>query len=182
MRIATFVFFLAVCQSGCSSTLRRETGFVPRQVTRTYAQRLAASPQRIMPLLTPEGERGWADGWDPIVLGAPAPGVGTVFVTRHAEQPAALWLQVTHDSARGYVRYVYLIPGLYTVDLDIQLHPLTANRSRALVRYTYTGLTERGNAEVVAMTEDRYRDFMQSWEVALNYFLTTGERYSPHRH
>ena len=49
------------------------TEFIPRQVTRTYTQTLAATPERILPLLTPEGERDWAERWDPTVLFA-APG------------------------------------------------------------------------------------------------------------
>src|SRR5262249_21989023 len=66
----------AAVAAGCSTT----AAFAPRQVTRTYVQSLAAPPDRILPLLTPLGERAWADGWDPTILhAAPAPGAGTVF-------------------------------------------------------------------------------------------------------
>jgi len=83
------------------------TEFTPHQVTRTYTQTLAGTPERILPLLTPEGERARAEGWNPTVL-FDAPGRdGTVFLTR---DPETLWLLVRYDAARGYVRYYRITP------------------------------------------------------------------------
>jgi hypothetical protein len=42
--------------------------------------------------------------------------------------------------------------------------------------YTYSALSEAGNARVAEVTEERYRQQMVEWERALNHFLRTGER------
>ena len=145
------------------------TEFVPRQVTRTYTQTLAAPPERILPLLTPEGERAWAEGWDPTVLfDAPGKG-GTVFVT---SDPDTLWLLERYDAARGYVRYYRITPDSNVTELDIVLRLVAPEVTEATVRYTYTGLSETGNALVASRTEEYYLGFMRHWEDALNRYLT----------
>jgi len=145
--------------------------FVPQQVTRTYVQTLAGPPDRILPLLTPEGERHWAEGWDPTVL-HDAPGRdGTVFVTRAHGHADTLWLLVRYDEVRGYVRYYRITPDSNVTELDVALRAVSPGVTQATVRYTYTGLSDEGNRLVASRTEEYYREFMMGWETALNRYL-----------
>ncbi len=158
--------------AGCSVP----AAFAPRQVTRVYVQHLAAAPDRILPLLTPLGERAWAEGWDPTILhAAPEPGPGTVFTTRHPGRPDTLWLMEEYDPARHRVRYVRVTPGSDVTQLDIALEAAGDDRTAATVRYTYTGFTEEGNALVASITEETYAHHLREWETALNHFLQTGQ-------
>src|SRR5262249_57429491 len=142
----------------------------------TYVQSLAAPPDRILPLLTPLGERAWADGWDPTILhAAPEPGAGTVFVTRHAGRADTLWLLEEYDPARHRVRYVRVTPGSDVTELAIALEAAGADRTSATVSYTYTGFTPTGNALVDDMTEEHYAHRLRQLATALNHFLTTGQ-------
>ena len=42
--------------------------------------------------------------------------------------------------------------------------------------YTYTGLTEKGNATNEKALETMYRRDLKDWEEAINHYLKTGER------
>jgi len=57
-------------------------------------------------------------------------------------------------------------------ELDVALRPVAADVTEATVRYTYTGLSEQGNALVASRTEEYYLGFMKHWEDALNRYLT----------
>jgi len=157
-----------------SEGITSRPAFSPRQVSRAYTQSLAAPPDQIMPLLTPLGEKAWAVGWDPVILfQAPAPGTGTMFATRHAGEREKIWLLETFDVAGRRVRYLHVTPGSDVTEIDIALSAAAGapDRTEAVVRYTYTGLSERGNALVDAMTEEHYQRFMEQWEQELNRYL-----------
>ena len=65
-------------------------GDAPERVSHTYEQHLAAPPDRVLPLLTPLGERAWAVGWDPQMRWEPpGGGAGTLFVIRHPQERSA---------------------------------------------------------------------------------------------
>ena len=54
----------------------------------------------------------------------------------------------------------------------VNSRPVAPDVTEATVRYTYTGLSETGNALVASRTEEYYLGFMQNWEDALNRYLT----------
>ncbi len=153
---------------------------VPERVSHVYQQHLQAAPDRVLPLLTPLGERAWAHGWEPEVRWEPpGGGAGTLFVIRHPGQPDTLWLLDTWEPAAGHVHYVHLTPGSEVTEIDIRLRPDGATRSIATVRYTWTALGAPGVALVRSKTPQAYLQAMREWELALNHFLTTGQTLRP---
>jgi hypothetical protein len=145
--------------------------------SRSYVQTLAAPPERVLPLLTPLGERSWAPGWEPELRWQPPHGaVGTLFVIRHPGEPETVWLLDTFDPGAGHVHYLHLTPGSDVTEIDIQLRPGPEKGTRAEVRYTWTALTEAGNAKVRRHTPEEFLHSMQSWERQLNHYLQTGKR------
>jgi hypothetical protein len=147
------------------------------RLSRSYVQTLAAPPERVLPLLTPLGERSWAPGWEPELRWQPPHGaVGTLFVIRHPGEPETVWLLDTFDPGAGHVHYLHLTPGSDVTEIDIQLHPGPEKGTRAEVRYTWTALTEAGNAKVRRHTPEEFLHSMQSWERQLNHYLQTGKR------
>ncbi|HTE51932.1 MAG TPA: hypothetical protein VK698_13855 [Kofleriaceae bacterium] len=165
---------LAATVVGCAPGAgARPAAFAPRQVSRVYTQTLAAPADQILPLLTPLGEKAWAHGWDPAMrFEAAPPGDGTLFATRHPGEPDTIWLLETFDAPGRHVRYLHVTPGSDVTEIDIQLRQVGADRTEAVVRYTYTGFSERGNALVESRTEDYYRHFMIEWERELNDHLS----------
>jgi hypothetical protein len=170
----------------------------PERVSHVYEQHLEAAPDRVLPLLTPLGERAWASGWEPAMRWEPpGGGVGTLFVTRHAGHPApgtsgrpqeqgaahpgpdTVWVLDVWEPAAGHVHYVHVTPGSDVTEIDIRLRPDGKDRTIATVHYTWTALGEPGLALVRAKTPESYRRFMQDWERELNHYLTTGKQLPP---
>jgi hypothetical protein len=150
----------------------------PERVSHVYEQHLQATPDRVLPLLTPLGERAWASRWEPdIRWEPPGGGAGTLFVTRHhTGRPDTLWLLDAWEPAAGHVHYVHVTPGSDVTEIDIRLRPAGKDRTVATVRYTWTALGEPGVALVRSKTPESYRRFMQEWERELNHYLTTGKK------
>jgi len=147
------------------------------RVSRTGVQTWEAPPERVLPLLTPLGEKAWAVGWEPeLRWQAPGNGEGTLFITRSHGPGETVWVLHTFDAPRGRVAYTHLSPGFMLVELDLSLTPLGGKRTRAEIRYTFTALSEAGNARAAEMTEDHFAGFMRDWETELNHFLSTGRK------
>lgn len=148
-----------------------------QRTTRVGVQTWQAPPERVLPLLTPLGERAWAVGWAPdIRWQAPGNGEGTLFVTRSHGACEVVWVLQTFDAVKGRVAYTHLLPGALVVELSLTLSPLSEGRTRGEVRYTYTALSEAGNARIAEMTEEHFAEFMRDWEHELNHFLQTGRK------
>jgi len=147
------------------------------RVTRTGSQTWEAPPGRVLPLLTPLGEKAWAAEWEPEMRWqAPGSGEGTLFVTRSHGPRETVWILRTFDAAAGRVAYVHVTPGYLVVELSLVLAPLAPNRTRAEIRYTFTALSEEGNARIARMSEPHFAEFMRAWEAELNHFLVTGQK------
>jgi hypothetical protein len=147
------------------------------RVTRLGVQTWNAPPERVLPLLTPLGEKAWAVGWDPeLRWQPPGNGEGTLFVTRSHGPGETVWVLHTFDPPGGRVAYSHLSPGFVLVELGLSLAPLGGERTKAEIRYTFTALSEAGNARVAQMTEDHFAAFMRDWEAELNHFLSTGRK------
>ncbi len=159
------------------------TADVPlERASRVGVQTWEAPPERVLPLLTPNGERAWAEGWEPdIRWTAPGNGEGTVFVTHGHKGRDTLWVLTAFDPQTGRIAYSKLLPGVILVELSITLSPLPEGRTRGEVRYTFTALSQRGNEHISEMNEENFVTLMQDWERALNHFLRTGRKLeSPH--
>ena len=148
-----------------------------RRACRVAVQTWNAPPERLLPLLTPLGEKAWAVGWEPEMRWqAPGHGEGTLFVTRSASGGETVWVLARFDVARLRVAYVHVSPGSLVVEIMLALAPLSESKTRAEVRYTYTALSEEGNARLAQMSEARFAEFMRDWERELNHFLQTGRK------
>jgi hypothetical protein len=152
------------------------------RATRVGIQTWQAPLERVLPLLTPQGEMAWAEGWEPdIRWQAPGNGEGTLFVIHEQGGRETLWVLTTFDKQNGRVAYSHLLPGVLLVELTITLSPLPEGRTRGEVRYTFTALSERGNARVSEISEEHFAGFTRDWERALNHYLQTGQRLdAPH--
>jgi hypothetical protein len=53
--------------------------------------------------------------------------------------------------------------------------PAPGGKTRARIRYLYTGLSAAGNAVLDRYTAEWFRSKMQGWEKAINHYLRTGE-------
>jgi hypothetical protein len=144
------------------------TAFKSERVTRSHSFKLPLAAARAIDYFTPEGERGWAEGWDPQYL-HPAGGrteAGMVFLTRHGGEET-IWTMTRHEPLNGVVEYVRTTPGSRTATVLVQCAPLGEKETRVTVIYAFTPLSAAGEAIVRRMDEAHYREFIDSWQSAI---------------
>lgn len=149
------------------------------RVARTASLRIAAPPSVAFPLFGPIEEQRWAAGWAPTMI-YPATGEierGAVFTVAHEEGEPSVWTIVELDPAAYRIAYVRVRPASHVARIDI----VCAGEdgvTRADVAYTFTALTEQGNAYVNSFSEARYAEWIRSWEQAIDHLLRYGVQLS----
>ena len=143
----------------------------PRRARHTYVQNLAGTPGQVFPLLCPEREREWVDGWDPLFVisqsGVAEP--DCVFVTA-AEPHNAIWYVTRHEPGAGFVEMLKITPEVTACRLSIQLRAAPGGCT-AEVTYCHTSLGPAGDRFVAEFTADYYAGLIREWESSMNELL-----------
>ena len=108
---------------------------------------------RVAPLFGAHGERAWAgERWDPQFLHPqPAQDIeGEVFTVAHGHTYST-WVNTVFDLESGHVQYVYVIPYVQAVLIDIHLRHDDPARTGVKVVYERTALTSNFNARIREM-------------------------------
>ena len=153
------------------------SAFRAEHLERAHAFVVGLAPAQAFPLFEPEGERLWAEGWNPAYL-HPADGRATrgmVFTTDHGGEHT-IWTLVRHEPAAGLVEYVRCTPGSRTGRVLVHCTPLDEGRTRVNVVYELTGLTEAGNARVRELDPAHYEAFIDGWSKAIASALSRRAR------
>lgn len=85
----------------------------------------------------------------------------------------ALWYVTRHEPENYFIEMLKILPGMTACRLNIQLSDDGAG-CNADITYSHTSLGPAGDEFVAGFTAAYYQKFMQTWERALNHFLTTG--------
>lgn len=101
-------------------------------------------PEQAMELFTPEGERRWADGWDPQYPEADRrEGRGSVFTTEHGDHRTT-WIMVDRDPGR--IRYARVTEGMTAGTVAVDVVGSDDHSTRVRVTYDLTALTAAGES------------------------------------
>jgi len=103
--------------------------------------RVEAPVDRAFLYFTPDGERHWVDGWEPVWL-HPDDGrteVGMVFTTGTGPE-YTVWTLADFDRAAHRSRYLRCTPASRLVVVEIGCRALDAGRTEVDVAYTLTAL------------------------------------------
>lgn len=126
------------------------------------------------PLFSPLGEKAWVPHWDPELLHPR--GVswtqGMIFRTA-SEKGDAIWLVSRLDLDAHEVEYRRVEPGRYVVRVSVRCTANRAGGTTVGTEYEFVGLSESGNAEIAAMTQDDYARKMQQWAAWIQQHLET---------
>lgn len=147
--------------------------FRAERLVRTHHFELPLAPAEAFELFTPEGERAWAQGWEPRYL-HPADGrttAGMVFVTGHGGEET-LWTMTRHEPDSGVAEYLRVTPGSRMGTVRVQCSDADAG-TRVTVTYALTALTPAGNATLRALDAAAYEAFITSWREAAMRSATT---------
>ena len=149
--------------------------FIGKSAVREYVQTNPAPAERVFPLLCPVREAEWVPGWEYRLIhsksGFAEP--GCVFTTPNDDSSQTTWMTIEYEPARR-IGFVWVWPKMVVARLRFELEPAGA-RTNLHARYEYTGLSEKGNAEVERYTEEWFAAKMKKFEAALNHYLETGK-------
>jgi hypothetical protein len=154
--------------------------FQGKRVTHEYTQNNVAPPEKVFPLLCPVREAGWVPGWQYRLIYSES-GVaeyGCVFITPNEDGTETSWVVTDYDPASFRIAFAWVNPGLVAAQISIRLSRSEERPglTSAFIRYTYTGLSTKGNQEVESYDQKWFGHKMQSWEAAINHYLQTGKR------
>jgi hypothetical protein len=109
-------------------------------------------PEQAIALFTPEGERRWADGWDPHY---PDPhrreGPGAVFTTGPGGHQTT-WIMVDHGP--GSVRYARVTEGMTGGTVAVDVVGSSERSTQVRVTYDLTSLSPAGETWLEAFDAD----------------------------
>ena len=127
---------------------------------------------KVAPLFGAHGERVWGgEHWDPQFLyPQPAQDVeGEVFTVAHGHTHAT-WVNTAFDLQSGHVQYVYVVPDIQAVLIDVHLEHDDPARTGVKVFYERTALKARFNDHIREMGR-KDRESAAEWREAIeNYF------------
>jgi hypothetical protein len=150
------------------------SNFASQRVGHEYTQTNDAPPEKVFPLLCPVREADWVPGWEYQLIYSQSGFAedGCVFSTPNENGPETVWMVTQYDPAAFQIAFAWVEPGMIATQLRIALAPAPGGKTSARIRYLYTGLSPAGNAVLDRYTTDWFRSKMQSWEKAINHYLS----------
>lgn len=147
-------------------------GFVALHVERTGELRVPLPLARAFPLFTPEGERSWVPGWNPVYLHPthPSAEVGTVFTTHHGGEETH-WLILQHEPARGIAEYARFAVGSRAGTVHVACTATETQQTMVRVSYALTALSPAGNVTLAALSWEAFHGMLAEWESAIHASL-----------
>lgn len=155
--------------------------FTSRRISRTSIINLNASVWEVFPLFSPVREHEWDAGWDPQTLYSTPNLVEEhmVFKTRsHHEhgEPDYIWTISKYLPDHSLIEYTVFTPErLWWITIQCR-EGISKSTTEAEITYTFTGLTDKGNAINEKALRKKYAHNLRDWEQAINHYLATGER------
>src|SRR5947207_3832431 len=133
---------------------------MPITLHRTAEITVGLPREQAMPLFTAEGERRWADGWEPRY---PEParrdGPGAVFTTAHGGHETT-WIMV--DDLPDGVRYARVTQGLTAGTVAVNVLASDEHTTSLSVTYDLTALSSAGETWLAGF-DSRYETEVVSW-------------------
>lgn len=127
--------------------------------------------EKVFPLFGAHGEQAWAEGWDPQFLHPQPAGdiEGEVFTVSHGHKQA-VWINTAFDSASGHVQYVYTIPNVQVVRIDIRFRHDDPSATGVKVVYERTTLTSSFNGHIREMGKKDSQS-AEEWRISIEKCL-----------
>lgn len=157
---------------------KNKVPFKAKRIKRTYTQKINSTPEKIFPLLCPQREKDWLDGWNYEMIYSES-GLaedGAIFKTKHESDVDTIWVVTKHDKENLCVEFVRMTWEVLVTKINMQLEPVTEELTNLHIEYVFTSITEKGNEFIEGNSARQFLDMMKWWEKSLNYYLETGNK------
>jgi hypothetical protein len=147
------------------ATDNEEEGHVRRTAAGSFEVGLSAAD--VIGCLTPEGERAWVPGWEPVYpAGEPSETVGTVFTTDHAGAET-IWVVIGIDRTAGTAAYTRVTPGQHAGTVRVHCVDTDGGRCRVDVSYDMSLLAGADPAALDGYEPERFAAMLRDWAEAI---------------
>ncbi len=153
-----------------------ESGFKAERISRSSTLSINAPIEKAFPLFGPLLEMEWAAGWEPRVIYLDQEHVAEhmIFQTKSLYGDDYLWAVTQY--APEHFKIEYTVQATDRIWF-IRVQCLSSKEAtKAMVTYTYTGLSENGNQKNREALEKMFSQDLKDWEEAINYYLKTGKQ------
>ena len=166
-------FALTLLGAVISHSQTAGSNFQATGVTRHGLLAFDAPVAVVFALFTPQGERHWAEGWDPQILFPRDREVaeGMVFQTRDHGNLLLTWTVTRYDEPNHLVAYNVVAPDLLVRRIEVRCRPSGSTRTEVAVTDSYVALSEQGNAFIDHLTEPEYANKMANWKERIGGYL-----------
>jgi len=160
------------------------SSFKSKRISRTSRIMLKAPLEKVFPLFGPIKEMTWAEGWNPEIVYSENDSIEEkmVFKTKshgHGE-PNYTWTVSKYSPEQSLIEYtVFTAERIWFITIRCR-ESASAQTTEAEITYTYTGLSENGNAINEKALQLMYSRDLKDWEEEINYYLETGEKLKHH--
>jgi hypothetical protein len=153
-----------------------EMNFEAKRTIKTATFSLAASPQKVFPLLCPKRELEWVPGWEYEMIYSKSGYIeaGCIFKSRKPHGLEMIWTNVEYDPKNFRVGFLNVAPGVMAFHYRIRLRETAAESCEATIEQIFTGLTEEGNRLIAGIAESSVNNAAMIAE-PLDYYLKTGK-------
>lgn len=122
---------------------------------------------------TPEGERRWVPGWNPIYpAGEPSETPGTVFITAHGHTQI-VWVVHHIDRVECSAAYSRVTAGHHAGTVKVRCSDQAADRCTIGVDYDMTALTDSDPAVLEAYDEASFATMIEHWADGVTSILNS---------
>ncbi|MGD8780955.1 MAG: hypothetical protein PVH88_18560 [Ignavibacteria bacterium] len=144
--------------------------FNANQVQRTYKIELNGTIEKVFPLFTPIEEKKWAEGWEPQVIYPLEEEIKAemIFRSKHIDEYPTYWVIADYKPEEHFIRYINFTYDYRVVMLKIKCNKIPNGKTEAVINYTFTGLSEKGNKYVESITESHYKEYISSWQTDIH--------------
>lgn len=132
---------------------------------------LPISASEAIDYFTPEGERSWAPGWDPIYpAGEVSETQGTVFTTAH-DDVETVWVIERIDRGANTSAYSRITPGHHAGSVRVRCDDQPDDGCVVSVEYDITALSSDHTQVLDHYTEEAFKAMMNHWSEAVHLDL-----------
>jgi len=151
-------------------------------LSRTGIMQLKTPVDQVFPLFGPVEETKWAHDWEPFDI-IPEGAVfmkGMCFKTRstNPHEDCFLWELTRLSHKKTEVQYTVKTTNR-TWNIEICCKRTGLRSTRVKVTYIYRALNDVGTPLNRQALQDIFKQDLQDWETAINFYLETGSCYEP---
>ena len=150
-----------------------------QQAIRTGSFDLPCDADTAFPLFSPEGERNWVPGWNPVPVFPETIAFRPNTVFRLGQgSDESVWTILEADWQTHRAEYVRTAHASHTARIGVKIEPVAPNRSRVTVSYAVTAFGEHASAVMEPFSESAYAQRMRDWQQQISTCLEGHDRAS----